>query len=30
MADMGIMPTSPMYIEANGTLDVEYWKSNQA
>lgn len=28
MADMGIMPTSPMYIEANGTLDVEYWKSN--
>ena len=28
MADMGIMPTSPMYIEANGTVDVEYWKSN--
>ena len=28
MADMGIMPTSPMYIEANGSVDVEYWKSN--
>lgn len=28
MADMGIMPTSPMYISANGSLDVEYWKSN--
>lgn len=28
MADMGIMPTSPMYISANGSVDVEYWKSN--
>lgn len=28
MADEGIMPTSPMYIEANGSVDVEYWKSN--
>lgn len=26
MADMGIMPTSPMYISANGEIDVEYWK----
>ena len=28
MADLGIMPTSPMYISANGSVDVEYWKSN--
>lgn len=28
MADIGIMPTSPMYISANGSVDVEYWKSN--
>lgn len=28
MADIGIMPTSPMNISANGSVDVEYWKSN--
>lgn len=29
MADMGIMPTSPMYIEANGEIDAEYWKQTE-
>lgn len=26
MADEGIMPMTPMYIEANGTIDAKYWK----
>lgn len=25
MADEGIMPTNPMYINANGNIDAEYW-----
>lgn len=29
MADEGIMPTSPMYISANGEIDAEYWKQTE-
>ena len=29
MADLGIMPTSPMYISANGEIDAEYWKQTE-